>query len=225
MDMYRLSASLFPDMEETMMSTISTISITPPTFSLPCVVKALGQSVWNLTEEQQKLLLPPLDPYDNPHVMSLLEFAKHPIAQELIHNGQTFQVLGITNYSHWGDAGDMRRCVWKDEGSRAHLGEFAVARINKFIHVGTTNRLAESVAAAGVRKLKCGKCGGSLGGRGGARGASLCCLPTVMHSTHFSHCPAGSNGVQARWSRLRRRCEFGERLQCCMGMVAWGTLG
>ena len=116
-------------------------------------VKVLGESVWNLTEEQHKLLLPPLDPYDNPLVTPLLEFAKHPIAQELIHNGQAFQVLGITNYSHWGDAGDMRHCVWKDEGARQHLAEVALARIDKFIHVGVTpNRLSESVEAAAVRR-------------------------------------------------------------------------
>ncbi len=35
---------------------------------------------------------PELDPYDNPMVMSLREFTRHPIAKELLHNGQTFQV-------------------------------------------------------------------------------------------------------------------------------------
>ena len=62
------------------------------------------------------------------------------------------QVLGITNYSHWGDAGEMRRCSWEDEGVRSRLGDFAVDRINKFIHVGATNRLSESVEAAGVSR-------------------------------------------------------------------------
>ena len=55
-------------------------------------MQILGKSVWNLTEEQQKLLLPPLDPYDNPLVLSLKDFVDHPIAQELLHNGQAFQV-------------------------------------------------------------------------------------------------------------------------------------
>jgi hypothetical protein len=39
-------------------------------------------------------LLSPLDPYDNPLALSLEEFARHPIAAELLHNGQTFQVGG-----------------------------------------------------------------------------------------------------------------------------------
>jgi hypothetical protein len=37
---------------------------------------------------------PPLDPYNNDHVMSLKEFVGHPLAQELLHNGQLFQVRG-----------------------------------------------------------------------------------------------------------------------------------
>ena len=82
--------------------------------------------------------------------MSLLEFVRHPMAREMIHNGQALQVLGITNYSHWGDAGDVRHCTEISEGTRAQLLKFAIARIDKFIHVGTTNRLSESVAAAAV---------------------------------------------------------------------------
>ena len=45
-----------------------------------------------MTEEEEKFLMPPLDPYDNPLVMSLKDFVEHPISKELLHNGQTFQV-------------------------------------------------------------------------------------------------------------------------------------
>ena len=55
----------------------------------------LKKSVGNLTEDEEKLLLPPLDPYDNPLVMSLKEFVEHPISQELLHNGQAFQVREV----------------------------------------------------------------------------------------------------------------------------------
>ncbi len=48
--------------------------------------------MWNLTEAERELLLPPLDPYNNELVMPLEEFVKHPIAEELLHNGETFQV-------------------------------------------------------------------------------------------------------------------------------------
>jgi len=61
--------------------------------------KVQGRSVWNLTANERHYLLPPLDPYDNPLVLPLADFVKHPIAKDLLHNGQIFQVLGITNYS------------------------------------------------------------------------------------------------------------------------------
>ncbi len=65
------------------------------------------------------------------------------------------QVLGVTNYSHWGDAGQMRRCMWDSEAARSHMQELALARIEKFIHVGSTGKLFESVEAAAVRDWQC----------------------------------------------------------------------
>ena len=56
-------------------------------------IQELEQSKWRLTEEEKLLLLPPLPVYDNPVVMPLAEFARHPIAADLLHNGQTFQVI------------------------------------------------------------------------------------------------------------------------------------
>lgn len=49
-------------------------------------------SKWNLTAEERQLLLPPLDPYGGPLAMSLEEFVEHPIARELLHDGQAYQV-------------------------------------------------------------------------------------------------------------------------------------
>lgn len=54
--------------------------------------KALNVSQYNLTEEQQAQLLPPLDPYNTPLYMPLTEFIEHPIAQDLLHDGIFFQV-------------------------------------------------------------------------------------------------------------------------------------
>jgi hypothetical protein len=47
------------------------------------------------------LMQPDLDPYDNPLTMSLAEFAAHPIAAELLHNGQTFQVRLTAGMHGW----------------------------------------------------------------------------------------------------------------------------
>lgn len=108
----------------------------------------LRKSVWNLTDAQRAAFRPPLDPYDNPLVMSLAEFVRHPIAEELLHNGQTYQVLGLTNYSHWGDAAEMRRCMEHDDYASSHMLEVAQRRLEDFIHVGATNKLKDSVASA-----------------------------------------------------------------------------
>ena len=34
----------------------------------------------------------PVDPYNNKFVISLTDFIEHPLAYELVHNGQTLQV-------------------------------------------------------------------------------------------------------------------------------------
>lgn len=46
--------------------------------------------------------------------------------------------------------------MWGSESVRSHLLDVALARINKFVHVGSTGRLMDSVAAAAVRNLKRG---------------------------------------------------------------------
>jgi hypothetical protein len=58
------------------------------------------------------------------------------------------QVLGLTNYSHWDKAADMRKCILEDKSIADELLEFAMKRIEKFTHVGTTNSLFESVESA-----------------------------------------------------------------------------
>lgn len=50
------------------------------------------ESKWSLSEDELQHLLPPIDPYNNTLVMSLEDFANHPVAQELLHNGASFQV-------------------------------------------------------------------------------------------------------------------------------------
>jgi hypothetical protein len=49
-------------------------------------------SKWELEEVDKPRLLPPVDPYDHPAYMSLREFIAHPVAQELLHNGEALQV-------------------------------------------------------------------------------------------------------------------------------------
>jgi hypothetical protein len=65
------------------------------------------------------------------------------------------QVLGVTNYSHWGDASAFRTCLQRpgQDGARLRQSMLRVAtqRISRFSHVGTTDRLFDSAASALVR--------------------------------------------------------------------------
>lgn len=108
------------------------------------------------------------------------------------------QVLGITNYSHWGDAGQMRECMWESPVAQSHLLRVASERIKKFFHIGVTDRLYDSVAAAGVRRARRGwrllPCGGAPAAR-----ELLLVRPGVADSPYDSFAAAG----------LRRRAGCG----------------
>jgi hypothetical protein len=88
---------------------------------------------------------PVLDPYNNSLVMPLAEFVEHPIAAELLHNGATLQVLGLTNYSYWAGAGPLRACLGANSVAREMLLGLARRRLAAMAHVGLTERLEESV--------------------------------------------------------------------------------
>ena len=51
------------------------------------------ESKWTLSEEEQKNLLPPLDPYNNSLILPLASFVEFPMADELVNNAMTFQVI------------------------------------------------------------------------------------------------------------------------------------
>ena len=41
----------------------------------------------------------PVDPYNNEFLIPLADFIEHPLAHELVHNGQTLQVISLTTGS------------------------------------------------------------------------------------------------------------------------------
>ncbi|KAL3700329.1 hypothetical protein R1sor_018351 [Riccia sorocarpa] len=79
-------------------------------------------------------------------VMPFHEFIYHPIAYELVHNGATLQVAGLTNNSYIKEAREIRACVVDYE----HLGHWvldvAKRRLDDMIYVGLTERQEESVS-------------------------------------------------------------------------------
>ncbi|KAI8476623.1 MAG: hypothetical protein J3K34DRAFT_463899 [Monoraphidium minutum] len=109
--------------------------------------RARNETRRKLTDAQRARILGPLDPYANPLFMPLREFAAHPIAAELLHNGQALQVLGLTNYSHWDGAAGLRACAGTDQATAKALLKIAKARLRTLSHVGTAERLQDSVEA------------------------------------------------------------------------------
>lgn len=88
----------------------------------------------------------PLDPYDNPLLMPLREFAVHPVVDDLLSNGAAMQLLGLTQYSHWKEAFALRSCVRSSAAVRSKLLEAAQTRLRSLAHVGVTEELYLSIA-------------------------------------------------------------------------------
>ena len=58
------------------------------------------------------------------------------------------QVLGLTNYSRWGHAKGIRACVTAaDRGARQRLLDLARKKLGRFVHVGVTEMLEQSIAS------------------------------------------------------------------------------
>ncbi|XP_064974202.1 protein-tyrosine sulfotransferase-like isoform X1 [Musa acuminata AAA Group] len=85
------------------------------------------------------------NPYDVEEiVMPLHEFINDPMAHEIIHNGATFQVAGLTNNSYTVDSHDVRNCVQKHPELGHFVLEVAKRRLNHMLYVGLTEEHKKS---------------------------------------------------------------------------------
>ncbi|KAI8113590.1 hypothetical protein M9435_003588 [Picochlorum sp. BPE23] len=101
-----------------------------------------NESLWQKPKPEEVL-----DPYDNELVMPLRDWIETPEARELVHNGHTLQILGITNTSFWPEASRLRQCFIRDEASREALAALAKEKMEQIPHVGLQSRLDEAVAS------------------------------------------------------------------------------
>lgn len=107
-------------------------------------------SEWELPAGQENLFAgkgSTMDAYNNVMYMSLAEFAEHEDANELIHNGQTLQVLGLTNYSRDPEASTLRKCIREDDTTARLAVDYAKERLRTFMHVGTFEGMREHLSA------------------------------------------------------------------------------
>ncbi|KAK1398426.1 Sulfotransferase [Heracleum sosnowskyi] len=79
-------------------------------------------------------------------VMPLIEYIHHPIALDIIHNGATFQVAGLTNNSNLRGSHELRHCVIKYPSLGDHVLEVAKKRLDNMLYVGLTESHNESAS-------------------------------------------------------------------------------
>ncbi|XP_042414081.1 protein-tyrosine sulfotransferase-like isoform X1 [Zingiber officinale] len=85
------------------------------------------------------------NPYDVEEMaMPLQEFINDPIAHEIIHNGATFQVAGLTNNSYLEESHDVRNCVRKYPEFGHYVLEVAKHRLDHMLYVGLTEEHKKS---------------------------------------------------------------------------------
>ncbi|CAA0812007.1 Protein-tyrosine sulfotransferase [Striga hermonthica] len=79
-------------------------------------------------------------------VMPLHEYIKDPIARDIVHNGATFQITGLTNNSYFPEAHKVRHCVLKHPNLGKYVLEVAKGRLDKMLYIGLTENHKESAS-------------------------------------------------------------------------------
>ncbi|XP_054814793.1 protein-tyrosine sulfotransferase-like [Prosopis cineraria] len=85
------------------------------------------------------------DSYDmEDFAMPLHEYINHPVAEEIVHNGATFQVAGLTNNSYQLESHEVRHCVRKHKILGKYVLEVAKKRLDDMLYIGLTEEHRES---------------------------------------------------------------------------------
>ncbi|VFQ81495.1 unnamed protein product [Cuscuta campestris] len=85
------------------------------------------------------------DPYNMEDiVMPLHKYINDPMAWDIIQNGATFQVAGLTNNSYVAVSHHVRRCVLKYRSLGQYVLEVAKKRLDGMLYVGITENHKES---------------------------------------------------------------------------------
>ncbi|XP_022970308.1 protein-tyrosine sulfotransferase-like isoform X1 [Cucurbita maxima] len=84
-------------------------------------------------------------PYDMKDIlMPLQEFIDDPIVRDIVHNGATFQIAGLTNNSYLDESHEIRHCVREYKSLGQHVLRVAKTRLDAMLYVGLTAEHKES---------------------------------------------------------------------------------
>ncbi|KAF5199021.1 Protein-tyrosine sulfotransferase, partial [Thalictrum thalictroides] len=118
---------------------VSTLDIWPWKYLVPWMRKDLFSRRDNRRHEVFKDFKESNGPYDvEKIVMPLHEFINDPVAHDIIHNGATFQVAGLTNNSFLPEAHEVRHCVREYQSLGKYVLEVAKKRLDDMLYVGLT---------------------------------------------------------------------------------------
>lgn len=125
-------------------NTISTLDIWPWKYLVPWMREDLFARR-EAREQNGHSVVTSTNPYDTKEmVMPLHEYINNPIARDIIHNGATFQVAGLTNNSYLTEAHDVRHCVLKYQSLGDYVLKVAKKRLDDMLYVGLTENHKES---------------------------------------------------------------------------------
>ncbi|VVA90445.1 unnamed protein product [Arabis nemorensis] len=87
------------------------------------------------------------NPYDMEEMlMPLHKYLDTPTAHDIIHNGATFQIAGLTNNSYLSEAHEVRHCVQRYKSLGQPVLQVAKRRLDSMLYVGLTEEHRESAS-------------------------------------------------------------------------------
>ncbi|XP_011089923.1 protein-tyrosine sulfotransferase isoform X2 [Sesamum indicum] len=119
-------------------SIVSTMDVWPWKYLVPWMIEDLFAR-----RDARKLRgqshLEASNPYDMEDIlMPLHEYINDSIARDIIHNGATFQIAGLTNYSYFAESHEVRHCVLRYQTLGGYVLEVAKKRLDNMLYVGLT---------------------------------------------------------------------------------------
>ncbi|KAL1558534.1 protein-tyrosine sulfotransferase [Salvia divinorum] len=125
-------------------SGVSTLDIWPWKYLVPWMREDLF-SRRDIRKLRGQVHLVTGDPYAMEDVvMPLHEYINEPITRDIVHNGATFQLVGLTNNSYFAGAHEVRHCVLKYHSLGDYVLQIAKKKLDNMIYVGLTENHKES---------------------------------------------------------------------------------
>lgn len=125
---------------------VSTLDIWPWKYLVPWMIEDLFARR-DAREHRGQTYTMANNSYDMEDIlMPLHEFINEPIVRDIVHNGATFQIAGLTNNSYLTESHEVRHCVLKYPTLGKYVLEVAKKRLDDMLYVGLTENHKESAS-------------------------------------------------------------------------------